>query len=273
MNTLQYGDKGEEVKILQRILKEQGFFKGIIGGNFLKLTQEAVIHFQETHLGPDGEFLVPDGVVGEKTWWALENPVGLEQKSNLPGKIPEGLTPLRIRQLEIALKEHADNVHEIPNGSNWGDGIIKYGGLEGAPWCCYFWSWSNKQCFGEYSLTAKYGLCKSAWEKAQQLEMARNKGDYIPIPGDAFVMLYKENGRFTGRGHVGFVLRVAVSDGKAVAINTVEGNSGNRVKVGKRLLSEESLIGFINNFPADEQPTDWEKGLVQAISVADDPTR
>ncbi|MCP5049707.1 MAG: peptidoglycan-binding protein, partial [bacterium] len=141
MNTLRYEEKGEEVKMLQRILKEQGFFKGDIDGKFFKDVKEAVLYFQKTHLGPDGEFLVVDGIVGKATWWALQNPVGEAQKSHLPRSIPEGLTPLRVRQLEIAMKEHEKGVREIPDGSNWGDEVAKYGGAKGAPWCCYFWSW------------------------------------------------------------------------------------------------------------------------------------
>ncbi len=281
MRTLQFGDKGEDVRTLQRILQEQGFFHWYIGGNFLKRTKQAVIYFQETHLGPNGEFLETDGIVGDNTWWALENPSGEAQRSYIPGRIPDDLTPLRYRQLEIALTEHRNGVQEIPDGSNWSDEISKYGVYYnpqkqiGQPWCCYFWSWCNKECFGYYSLTnVRYrGHCKTTWEKALEQGMAFYKEEYNPLPGDAFIMLYRENGRFKGTGHIGFVLRVEVSNGQAVAINTVEGNAGNRVKVGKRNLSSTDIIGFINNFPADEQPEDWEMGLVQAGLSDSDSTR
>ncbi len=273
MKTLKYGDKGKDVKKLQKILQKQGFLRGTIDDKFFKSTREAVIYFQETHLGPDGEFLLPDGVVGKATWWALQNPVGDAQKSYLPESIPDGLTPLRIKQLEIALQEHQKGVQEDPDGSNSGDGVTRYGGNK-LPWCCFFWSWCNKQCFSPYSLEVRYGRCTSAWEKAQKLGMAREKGDYIPIPGDAFVMMYRDkDGKLTGVGHIGFVLRVEVKDGKAVAINTIEGNTSNRVKIGKRDLTKDSIVGFINNFPEDEQPTDWEKGLVQSTSVEKESTR
>jgi hypothetical protein len=274
MTTLQRGDKGEQVKRLQRILKEHGFFKGEIGGNFQALTSQAVLYFQQTHLGPDGKFLEVDGVVGPDTWWALENPSGSHQRSNLTGKIPDGLTPKRIKTLQIALKEHETGVREIPDGSNGGGGVEKY--LDGfkAPWCCYFWSWCTRQSLGSYPLQAKYGHCKSAWEKAKQLEMAREKGNYIPIPGDAFVMLYRNAaGKYNGKGHIGFVLRVQANGNGAAEINTVEGNCGNRVKVGRRSLASPEVVGFINSFPDDEQPTGWERGLIQAAAVAGDNTR
>lgn len=53
----------------------------------------------------------------------------------------------------------------------------------------------------------------------------------------------------------------------------MEGNAGNRVKVGMRELASRDIVGFINNFSADEQPTGWEQGLVSAADVAGDGTR
>ena len=274
MRTVRYGDRGEEVAQLQKILKAQGFFKGEVHGNFLKQTQDAVILFQQAHLGPLRIPLAVDGVVGDDTWWSLMHPSGDAQKSGIPGLIPAGLSGMRNRQLEIALAEHAKGVHEEPDGSNWGAEIAKYGSIQGAPWCCYFWSWCNRQCFGIYSLGAKFGHCKSAWEKAGTLGMARDKRTYLPIPGDAFIMLYRDkSGVLTGSGHIGMVLRVAVASAKAVAINTVEGNAGNRVKVGMRELDSRDIVGFINNFPAAEQPAGWETGLATAADLSGDTTR
>ena len=276
--TLRHGSKGESVKIVQQLLKEQGFFKGAVRGNFLKLTDEAVRYFQNTHLGPNGEFLESDGIVGTDTWWALHNPVGKPQKSNLPGEIPDGLTPMRQRVLQIALAEHAAGVREKPNGDNKGDGVTKYlPGGRPAAWCCYFWSWVNREAFGKFSLGARHGRVSTAFARARKFKMARAKGDYIPIPGDAFVMTRTdaETGKFkfTGLGHIGYVLRVEVSRGKAVAFNTVEGNTANRVKVGKRKISDPEIIGFINNYDKDEQPSDWEKGLVKAVATGGSTTR
>ena len=275
---LEHGDKGEWVKVVQQLLKDQGFFKGAMRGNFLKLTKEAVVYFQHTHLGPNGEFLDSDGVVGPDTWWALRNPVGKPQQSNLPREIPDGLTPMRQNVLAVALGEHAAGVKEVPDGENTGDGVTKYlPGGKGAFWCCYFWSWVNREAFGKHSLKAKYGRVSSAFAKARLLGMARQKGDYIPIPGDAFVMATSESEmgefKFTGTGHIGYVLRVEVSGGKAVAINTAEGNSSNRVKLGKRNLSDAAIVGFINNYGPDEQPTGWQPGLVSAADTEGTTTR
>lgn len=44
--TLQFGDQGEDVKVIQRQLKALGYFTGNIGGNYLSLTEAAVKDFQ-----------------------------------------------------------------------------------------------------------------------------------------------------------------------------------------------------------------------------------
>ncbi|MCP4401649.1 MAG: caspase family protein, partial [bacterium] len=109
---------------------------------------------------------------------------------------------------------------------------------------------------------------------AQKLGFVKKKGEYIPIPGDAFMLFYRDKkGKLTGVGHIGFVMRVEVKDDKAVAINTIEGNTSNRVKIGKRDLTRDEIVGFINTFPDNEQPTNWEKGLVRSSSVIENSTR
>jgi len=62
-------------------------------------------------------------------------------------------------------------------------------------------------------------------------------------------------------------------DAPPVAINTVEGNSGDRVKLGKRSLSDPAILGFINNVGPDEQPTGWDSGLVSAKDTGGTRTR
>ena len=59
MNTIKKGDKGQEVKVLQRALHL------IDDGVFGPITEEAVKSWQKSH------GLVADGVVGQKTWLSL----------------------------------------------------------------------------------------------------------------------------------------------------------------------------------------------------------
>jgi len=56
---LMFGDNGEEVKLLQSWLKEEGIYRGAVGGHFRRLTEMAVIEFQERYAS---EILVPQGL-------------------------------------------------------------------------------------------------------------------------------------------------------------------------------------------------------------------
>ncbi|MCL2058050.1 MAG: peptidoglycan-binding protein [Oscillospiraceae bacterium] len=58
---LRYGDEGEDVRELQKLLTEKGFYDGPINGKFGPLTENAVMQYQE-EMGLD-----VDGVVGSGT--------------------------------------------------------------------------------------------------------------------------------------------------------------------------------------------------------------
>ncbi|MFH1397790.1 MAG: peptidoglycan-binding protein [Candidatus Omnitrophota bacterium] len=62
-------------KDIQTALKKAGFYKGVIDGNIGSETKDAIRKFQEINN------LVPDGVVGSRTWSLLAQ--FLEQKDNL----------------------------------------------------------------------------------------------------------------------------------------------------------------------------------------------
>jgi hypothetical protein len=272
---LRFKDKGEDVKLLQSLLQSQGYFAGAIGGNFLEQTRQAVVYFQQTHIGPDGTALEVDGEVGKATWWALLNPSGDAQKSRIPSTPAGALSPMRAKALEVASAEHKAGTCEQPDGSNWGDGVTKYlqeGDSPPAPWCCFFWSWCVRRAMGAPPFGEPMGHVLTTWTKAGKKGWAKNKGSYSPIPGDAFVMLYRNSsGKLTGTGHIGFVLRVDRAKNPK-AFNTIEGNCGNRVKVGLREMDQSSLVGFINQYPDTEQGSEWETGLITAVDVGGQPT-
>lgn len=257
---LHYGSTGPDVAALQQILREQGFLKEP-ESHFQRLTRNAVIAFQQRHIGENGNPLRVTGVVDAPTMWALQNPSGDAQRSFIQPEIPAGLTPQRKAVLQQALEQHAKGVSEQPDGSNWSDDIAQYGGAKGTLWGCFFWSWCHKQWNGRYPLRAKFGYPRSAWFRARSVNRAFSPGSYLPIPGDAFVSMHEEGGKIIGKGHIGFVLRVEVSEGKVTRFNTIEGNAGNRVKVGLRRADDPSLMGFINPYPADEQPGNWIFGV------------
>ena len=102
--------------------------------------------------------------------------------------------------------------------------------------------------------------------------MWRPKGHYTPVPGDAFVMLHKSDaGELNGRGHIGFVYRVS-QNGKR--FNTIEGNCGDRVKLGERGVDDRSMAGFIDFWKDGRslQKT-FQRGLVAANSSVGLSTR
>ena len=250
MPSLKFGDKGHDVQVLQALLQSRGFFNGVTQGNFLNKTLCAVQYWQQTHLGPDGKFLTVDGEVGPNTWWSLYNPVGAPQKSHITGEIPNGLSDDRQKFLSTCLAEHAAGVAESPLGSNWGDGVTKYlTGVGPAYWCCFFVSWCYNHTFNAYPLGKRFGGCSDFWNTAKAAGKAFKKDTYAPIPGDIFIMQYKNAaGSYTGLGHTGVVLSVSPNN---LEFNTIEGNAADRVKIGTREMSQSTLTGFINLFDSD----------------------
>lgn len=266
--TLHPGDSGNYVRILSERLRDQGF--GLLSTDVFTAELEAhLVYFQQTHIGPDGKFLKDDGVVGPKTWWAVLHPSDGAQRNGLPGNlIPQGTPEPGVKILATALVEHAKGVCEVPDGSNHSLEIDKYfpdwarKAQPGPPWCCFGYSWVCKTALSYWPLGKQIGGCLEAIAEAQHLglwipmPMTRNILDPATAvyPGDAFVM-----NRGKGHGHIGFVYRVSPGGTK---INTVEGNCGNRWKVGMRDLHDDQITGFIRNYSG--RTGNFELGLVDA---------
>ena len=64
MPTLRFGDSGDAVRVLQRLLLSNGYDVGV-DGTFAALTETAIKAFQ------DQRGLQADGVVGQGTWREL----------------------------------------------------------------------------------------------------------------------------------------------------------------------------------------------------------
>ena len=69
---LRKGDKGDDVKELQERLNDLGYDCGLADGAFGTRTKNAVVRFQADHN------LDPDGVVGSRTWAALDSITPIE---------------------------------------------------------------------------------------------------------------------------------------------------------------------------------------------------
>ncbi len=76
-----YGSRGEEVKKIQRVLKNQGLYGGNIDGIFGKQTQNAVRTFQKNN------GLTVDGIAGPKTLKAMGISSSSSSSSNREGDV------------------------------------------------------------------------------------------------------------------------------------------------------------------------------------------
>jgi lysozyme len=87
---LRLGSRGQVVAKLQQLLNKQGANIGVADGAFGPRTKNAVINFQKTRQ------LSPDGIVGPRTWIALE--------ANPPATKPPATTPLSLNNVCTSYK-------------------------------------------------------------------------------------------------------------------------------------------------------------------------
>jgi hypothetical protein len=264
---LQRGDQNEHVVTLKSILRSQGLWDGTSNNVFGPKLHGAVQYFQNTHIGPDGEYLDDDGVVGEDTWWALHHPSGKEQRSNI--LVPDStagfygnLAKSRKDLIRLLFKEHAAGVREIPDGSNRGDGVDKYiAGIGPAPWCNLLQSWAWKEVTGGWPLGRRQAHVQTFWNLARQAGVAFPKASYSPVPGDFLVWRFAD-----GTGHISCAVATNLEGSK---VNTIGGNEGNRVKLGLRVIEQEPrLAGYINLHGDANAPKRWTKTLFSSAKDA-----
>jgi hypothetical protein len=254
---LKRGSNNSAVTQVKAILRSQGFWSGSASQVFGPKMEAAVRYFQGTHLRPDGVFLKGDGVIGPMTWWALNNPSGAAQRSNIngPDQIAQSgdtspfdqkygrLSEKRQKFLRVLFDQYAQGVREIPDGSNQGDGVDKYiVGYGPVYWCALFVSWCYNAAFGSWPKNSREAGVRRWWNKAVAGNYAyKAKSSYKPVPGD--LALWGFSG---GAGHITTV--VTVSDDGNI-FNSIGGNEGNRVKLGLRYrLEEPALLGFVDLF-------------------------
>ncbi len=80
MQTVMIGSTGPDVKLLQAVLANIGYYRGNTDGYFGTQTQNAVVAFQRSN------GLAPDGIVGPATWGALDRYLrGYERYTIRPG--------------------------------------------------------------------------------------------------------------------------------------------------------------------------------------------
>ncbi len=106
-------------------------------------------------------------------------------------------------------------------------------------WCACFVNWCLSQARVDYA-SGELGC----WRWAQIFKnmgmfanSAAYRGTYAPRPAD--LIFFNWDGNNTCSGHVGFVLYTT-----ADSVYTVEGNSGNQVKVRSYKLNDPRIIGY-----------------------------
>ena len=286
---LKEGCKGEDVIELHNHLGQLGYECSDPFGIFGKNTAAQVALFQNQHLGSGGIFLRGDGIVGEKTTWALNHPSGNAQRSGLNALYPDDLPPLRASLLAECVALHRANVREIPAGSNWGDGIPQFGGKSGWSWCCLSATTIARRAGVEVPHLARvYDFWKWA-EKRGMFYPIESRDPLAHLPGNFLIWQHKTaRGAWTKTGHISIEAVIQVwTDGRLRECNTFGGNEGHRWKYGHRLgwvkkggeyayVESDDLIGTINPFPKDSpenkyrlKPTD----IQRAGSSENDPTK
>ena len=261
---LDRGDSNVHVAVAKSILNSQGFAAGT-GELFDAKMQGALVAFQGSHVGPDGKPLAAIGRVGRRTWWALYNPSGDAQRGFMEpvaGRVvvPGDVSAVRRAVVEAGLKLWRGGMREIPDGSNWGDGVSTMlkavGQMSPAAWCAFVQSRIHELGTGERLLGKRWGLVRALWNEAKRLGLAfeRDSG-YVPRPSDLGVTLYRNaRGQLNGMGHVWMMVALGPKRGRGRDYNHLGGNEGNRLKLGLRNTMDEGLFGWINPFGDMAEP-------------------
>lgn len=130
--------------------------------------------------------------------------------------------------VEVALSQEGNSGGEIY--WRW------YGFEEYQPWCACFVSWCADQCgYIDAGVIPKFSLCSAGveWFQARGQFM---DSSYTPAEGD---LIFFDWGTDESIDHVGIV--VNVEDG---FINTIEGNSSNKVQRGRYATGDSAIYGY-----------------------------
>ncbi len=217
-----------------------------VNPNFGPVMKRAVRTFQARHVDADGHPLKIDGEVGSITWAVLFG------RQTVP-TADHSTDALLARVLQIAAREEAAKVREVPPNSNRGPKVEAYLKRAGVPpglaWCCAFVYW----CFDEAAKAQapqpranpmfKTAGCLAHWNNAVRQGARRiDKRDAVANPGlvKPGMVFIMDFGR--GAGHTGLVERV---DGGL--LTTLEGNTdASKTREGGGVYRLTRKVGDIN---------------------------
>lgn len=130
--------------------------------------------------------------------------------------------------VEVALSQEGNSGGEIY--WRW------YGFEEYQPWCACFVSWCADQCgYIDAGIIPKFAKCSVGAKWFQERGQFESAG-YTPKTGDLIFFEWGDGGNLD---HVGIV--VNVEDG---FVNTIEGNSSNKVQRGRYIIGDSRIYGY-----------------------------
>lgn len=131
---LKKGSTGEDVKYIQNCLISLNYSCGASGadGNFGSNTEKAVISYQKNHKDINNNRLSVDGIVGKKTWNAIERDFSNLNKikyTRLLKKDMSGNDVIYIKDCLFKLKYYPSNITKISNntfGNDTYNAVLSY---------------------------------------------------------------------------------------------------------------------------------------------------
>ena len=255
--TLRKGCTGEDVKTLQRRLKELGYYTGALDGGYGTGTIAAVEAFQRRNN------LTADGVAGTATIKLLFSDAAKPAGDPFPAR---GDTLLAVAKSQLGYKGSKTpdnltgaNVTAVGNWTKYGE----YTDTNGESWCASFVSWCGKQAgnkrIKKTDIATPIHLCTNyntpgavaffntlnATQKANHPYLALTalrckRTDVTPRKGDLIFFRWSYAAEHTTFSHVGIVSRVA--DGKVYYIDGC--GAGQVVKERSRSLTDPAIAAY-----------------------------
>lgn len=250
MSILKIGNTGPEVEKLTTYLVKVKLLS-TVADVFDKQVQNAVKQFQAAHTDSRDHPLVPDGIVGPLTWWALEHdditdyikPTVLEQQA--PAQLDSNnfgslVVSFALKEIELGAKEIGEN-NAGPFVSKYHNGL----GNPGDAWCAAFVSYCIKSAAESLGIPMPYRYSLGAKDVYLQFQKKgwayKASDDNAPQPGDIVVWHRGDPRAWTG--HIGLVHHY---DGGIVYV--IEGNRGSfpaPVRIFSYVLNNiANLYGF-----------------------------
>ncbi|MEZ5573054.1 MAG: CHAP domain-containing protein [Halioglobus sp.] len=239
---LKQANEGAAVTQLTTVLQRLGYLDKT-SSVFNHAVRRAVKEFQSRNLDSRGRPLVCDGIVGELTWWALNNPNVNNATAATDFLAPtSGGSVTGRAALAVALSEMQHGAREI-DANNDGPFVQKYlNCITTTPqmWCAAFVSW----CFAQnpVGMPFRYSLgARDIRNQFQRKGWAFAASQQMPEPGD--IAVWWRGRQYGSEGHIGIVHRLEHG-----VLYTIEGNKGGfpaRVNQFDYVLTRmEKFLGF-----------------------------